>query len=76
MRRASTTVAWCALLAAAVSACSSVQSAAARDPMHCERDPSCSKARGSYADCSKQCADDPECVDRCRQIQADRLGHP
>ena len=43
-------------------ACSSVQNAAAKDPMTCERDPSCSRARTSYADCTRQCVDDPECV--------------
>jgi hypothetical protein len=61
-----------------VAACTSMQAAAARDPMHCERDPACSKARGAYPDCSRQCVDDPECVDRCRQVQegTDSLGHP
>jgi hypothetical protein len=49
--------------------CSNPQSAAARDPLKCERDPSCAKARGSYADCTRQCADAPECMQRCEQIQ-------
>ncbi len=63
-------------LCGAVCACASVQNAAARDPMKCERDPTCAKARASYADCTKQCVDDPECVSRCEQMQPDRLGHP
>jgi hypothetical protein len=56
--------------------CGATERAASKDPMRCERDPSCAKARGSYADCNKQCSDDPECVDRCRQMQTDRLGQP
>jgi hypothetical protein len=58
--------------------CGSAQAAASKDPMKCERDPSCAKARGAYPDCWKQCADDPNCVDRCRQVQqgSDAIGHP
>jgi hypothetical protein len=69
--------AWGVCLALALSACASAENAAARDPMKCERDPSCARARGSYADCSRQCADNPECVDRCNQVQKqmDNLGH-
>ena len=57
-------------------ACGAAEKAAAKDPMHCERDPSCSKARGAYPDCATQCADDPACMDRCRQVQegTDTLG--
>lgn len=58
-------------LAAVVSACGAAERAAAQDPMKCERDPTCSRARSSYIDCSKQCSDNPECVDRCRQMQTD-----
>jgi hypothetical protein len=58
------------------SSCGAAQSAARRDPMHCERDPDCARYRGTYSDCSKQCSDNPECVDRCREAQSDRgLGH-
>jgi hypothetical protein len=59
-------------------ACATMENAAAKDPMRCERDPSCQKAKSAYPDCSRQCADDPECVDRCRQVQqgTDSLGHP
>ena len=66
------------LLAFALLACGSAQGAASKDPMKCERDPACAKARGAYPDCWKQCADDPECVDRCRAVQqgSDALGHP
>jgi hypothetical protein len=59
-----------------VSACGGAQAAAQKDPMRCERDPGCARARGAYADCSQQCNDDPACMDRCREAQADRLGHP
>jgi hypothetical protein len=69
-------VALLALFVALLAGCGSAQRAASKDPMRCERDPACAKARGSYADCSKQCSDNPECVDRCRQMQSDRLGHP
>jgi hypothetical protein len=65
-----------AALIGAVPACASVEKAAAHDPMRCERDPSCSKGRDAYVDCTKQCVDDPECVDRCRTMQIDRAGHP
>ncbi len=65
------------VFAAVCTACGAAESAAARDPMKCERDPSCTKARGGYADCSRQCADNPDCVDRCQQVQKqmDSLGH-
>jgi hypothetical protein len=67
----------CAAVAGAVLSCSATQNAAARDPMRCERDPSCARGRSSYADCTKQCVDDPECMDRCQQVQqgVDRMGH-
>jgi hypothetical protein len=60
------------------SGCGSAQAAAAKDPMHCERDPACAKARGAYPDCTRQCVDDPECVSRCEQVQqgVDGVGHP
>lgn len=46
----------------------SLENAAAKDPQKCERDPKCKKDDKSL-DCSTQCADDPACVDRCREIQ-------
>jgi hypothetical protein len=57
--------------------CGAAENAAARDPMKCERDPNCSRGRASYADCTKQCVDDPACTDRCGQVQkqTDSLGH-
>jgi hypothetical protein len=69
------TVGVCLVLGAA--ACAGAESAAARDPMKCERDPSCARARASYADCTRQCVDDAECVKRCEQVQkqGDSLGH-
>jgi hypothetical protein len=73
LRAAGAGLALCALTAA----CASAERAAAKDPMKCERDPSCAKQRGGYADCTRQCADNPECVDRCQQVQKqmDSLGH-
>jgi hypothetical protein len=49
----------------------------ARDPMKCERDPACAKARLAYPDCTKQCVDDPVCVERCAEVEStsDGLGH-
>ena len=56
-------------------ACKSMEKAAREDPMKCERDPKCDKKRGRTADCSRQCNDDPACVERCEQVQAPgRLG--
>jgi hypothetical protein len=65
------------VVACAASACGSMQSAAQQDPMKCERDPKCEKKRGRTADCSRQCNDDPKCVERCEQVQAPNggLGH-
>jgi hypothetical protein len=65
-----------ALLLLAASACGAVQNAAARDPMKCEQDPACAKGKGTYTDCSKQCSDNPECMDHCKSMQIDRAGHP
>lgn len=67
----------CSVLFVGVGACSAVNRAAQEDPMKCERDPKCDKKRGRTADCSRQCNDDPACMDRCEQVQAPngRLGH-
>ena len=50
----------------------------ARDPMACERDP-CVREGSCLAhpDCSAQCVDDPECVQRCAEVESrsDGLGH-
>jgi hypothetical protein len=64
--------------ALAAPACAGAQAAAAKDPMHCERDPACAKARGAYPDCSRQCNYDQECESRCEQVQrsVDTMGHP
>ena len=72
MRGALLLVAWLA------SACGSAAATAAKDPMRCERDPACSRARGSFPDCTKQCVDDQECESRCEQVQqqVDGVGHP
>jgi hypothetical protein len=67
---------WASALAAG---CGSSQAAAtAKDPVRCERDPTCARARGSFPDCTKQCNDDQECESRCEEVQqgVDGLGHP
>ncbi len=50
-------------------ACNTLQSSAANDPMKCERDPACRHKKSGRFDCNSQCADDPVCVDRCREIE-------
>ena len=70
---------WALLLVAGLGcACGSAQATAAKDPMRCERDPACAKARASFPDCTKQCVDDQECESRCEQVQqqVDGVGHP
>jgi hypothetical protein len=65
-----------ALLASPVFACRSMENAAAKDPMRCERDPQCAKTRGKNRDCTTQCNDDPACMDRCREMTTDTgAGH-
>jgi len=59
-----------------VCACNTLQNAAAKDPMKCERDPKCAQMNAKDRDCATQCSDDPACMDRCRQTQVDTLGHP
>jgi hypothetical protein len=55
--------------------CKSMVSAAQTDPMRCERDPKCEKRRGRTMDCSMQCSDNPDCVERCEQMNApNKLG--
>ena len=56
------------VLALVSAACGSLEASAAKDPMKCERDPKCAKHERTF-DCSSQCADDPACVDRCREVQ-------
>jgi hypothetical protein len=67
-------------LAGGAAACKStgnaLENAAAKDPARCERDPSCSRGRSSYVDCTRQCVDDYECVQRCQQIQNGVDGKP
>jgi len=64
-------------LAALLFGCASVGNAAQRDPMRCERDSKCEKKRTGITDCSRQCSDDPACVERCETIQVPNkgLGH-
>jgi hypothetical protein len=63
------TVTLCAL-ASALGGCAAAEKAAAKDPMKCERDPDCAKKRGKNTDCTTQCVDNPECMDRCAQMSA------
>ncbi len=65
-----------ALSMSGVTACKSLEKSAREDPMKCERDPKCEKKRGRTQDCSRQCNDDPACMERCEQVQAPngRLG--
>jgi hypothetical protein len=66
------------LALAGASGCAATEAAAARDPMKCERDPGCAKGRSRYIDCTRQCVDDPACLDRCREVQqgVDGVGQP
>lgn len=64
------------VVALAGGGCKSLEKSAHEDPLKCERDPKCDKKRGRTMDCSRQCNDDPACMDRCEQVQAPngRLG--
>jgi hypothetical protein len=52
--------------------CAAMQSAAAQDPMKCERDPKCTNHQGKSADCVTECVDDPACIERCREVTGQR----
>jgi hypothetical protein len=60
---------------ASIAGCAATQRAAAHDPMKCEQNPDCAARRGAYMDCSRQCADDPACVDRCIEATTDQPKH-
>ncbi len=66
-----------ALSVLALASCAAAQKAAKEDPMKCERDPKCEQKRGRTQDCSRQCSDDPACVERCEQVNYPNrgLGH-
>ena len=53
-----------------LSACSTLEKAAAKDPRRCETDPDCAKRFDKSRDCATQCADDSECMKRCEMIQS------
>jgi hypothetical protein len=53
------------------SGCRTLQSAAAKDPMRCERDPECLHKSKAY-DCPSQCVDDIECIKRCEMVRGHR----
>lgn len=48
--------------------CGTLQSAAAQDPMKCERDPKCASHLEKSRDCVTVCVDDPACIERCREV--------
>jgi hypothetical protein len=48
--------------------CSTLQSAAAQDPMKCEQDPKCTSHLEKSRDCVTVCVDDPACIERCREV--------
>jgi len=56
------------LVSLASLSCAASRAAAARDPMKCERDPSCASHQNAF-DCSRQCSDDPGCMEHCNEIQ-------
>lgn len=82
MKRAAPGAAFMALalalvLAGTTGACKTLQKSAQEDPLKCERDAKCDKKRGRTMDCSRQCNDDPACMDRCEQVRSPNgpLGH-
>jgi hypothetical protein len=66
---------WLLFVVVGAIGCASMQASAAKDPVKCERDADCAKQLQKSRDCSTQCSDDPACMDRCREMQADTLGH-
>lgn len=63
---------WSAALVAiaiATMGCAASQKAAQKDPQKCERDPECAGKRGKSRDCTTQCVDNIECMERCESIQ-------
>jgi hypothetical protein len=70
--RASFALAFTMIAALASSACASLEKAAAKDPMKCERDPSCKGHQGKSADCVTQCVDNPACIERCMSVSGQR----
>jgi hypothetical protein len=61
-----------AILGMAAAGCGTLQSAAAADPMKCERDPKCASHMEKSRDCVTVCVDDPACIDRCREVTGQR----
>jgi hypothetical protein len=60
-----------ATLAFGAAGCRTLQAAAAKDPMRCERDPECLHRSKAY-DCPSQCVDDIECIKRCEMVRGHR----
>jgi hypothetical protein len=57
-----------ALVCLVFGGCRTVQSAAAQDPMRCERDATCASHMDKTKDCVTVCVDDPACIERCREV--------
>jgi hypothetical protein len=60
------------LVPVAAGGCRSLQANAAKDPQRCERDPNCANRADRSHDCAVQCADNPSCMDRCREAAGRR----
>lgn len=77
LRAASAAASVAVIVSLGVAGCGAAQKAAKQDPMSCERDPKCDKKRSGAVDCSRQCVDDPACMERCEQVQQPTggLGH-
>jgi hypothetical protein len=58
-------------IAVGAAGCRTLQAAAAKDPMRCERDPECLH-RSKADDCPSQCVDDIECIKRCEMVRGHR----
>jgi hypothetical protein len=63
------------VVAASVStglACKTLEAAAAQDPQRCERDPACAGHQEKSKDCVTACVDNPDCIERCREVRNER----
>ena len=72
--RSAALVSLLAMVGIACVGCGSLERAAAKDPLKCERDPACARTTEKNSDCTSQCVDDPACMDRCREMRQDTLG--
>lgn len=58
------------LLLLSVVSCKTMETAAAKDPVKCERNPQCQRRSERASDCATQCSDDAECMKRCETVQS------